>query len=196
MVDSAENSSKEQRVLDQTWKENLQRWVSGSNLFESVYEFHGMVAGLVCNEANPPGDTIIEWVRAQGGDAFSEASPATDVVLAHFIETTYAALKDTDLTFQPLLPDAGSTLAQRVLALTEWCQGFLYGFAAAPGRAARRLNQETRELLSDLSEISRAGLDAEMSPEVAEDSLIEIIEYVRLAVISLSLEKPAIGTSE
>lgn len=196
MVDTAENSSKEQNLQDQTWNEHLRHWVSGSKVFDSVYEFHGIVTGLVCNETSPLGNVILEWLRAQSDGDSSEVSPATDAVLARFIGATFVSLKDTDFTFQPLLPDGGSTLAQRVLALTEWCQGFLYGFAASPGRAARRLNQETRELLSDLSEISRAGLDAEMSAEDAEDSLIEIIEYVRLAAISLSLEKPATGQPE
>lgn len=196
MIDTAENSSKEQKTLDQIWNDDLRHWVSGSGRFDSACEFHGMVTGLVCNETLPPGNALIEWVQAQIDDLDDAASSAPDRALARFIESTFVSLRETDLTFQPLLPDAASTLAQRVLGLTEWCQGFLYGFAAAPSRATRRLNPETRELLADLSEISRAGLDVEMSAEAAEDSLIEIIEYVRLAVLSLSLDKPVTGPSE
>jgi uncharacterized protein len=49
-------------------------------------------------------------------------------------------------------------------------------------RPMEELPDELREILSDLSEIGRAGVAEEEAEEAGESALLELIEYVRVAV--------------
>ena len=63
----------------------------------------------------------------------------------------------------------------------QWCQGFLYGLGAGsiPGcRAACR--GRSGEIVRDLAEITRAGVDAGESEESNESAYAELVEFVRV----------------
>lgn len=108
------------------------------------------------------------------------------------------SLTDTDTLPLPWLPDDEDDLRDRVEAVVDWAGGFLAGLgegAALRGTPAReRLEVEPlAELVSDLTEISRAALTSEEledDPETAEAAYAEIVEYLRV-IAQLAFEELA-----
>lgn len=106
------------------------------------------------------------------------------------------SLADTDTLPSPWLPDDEDDLRDRVEAVVEWTGGFLAGLgegAAMRGTPAReRLTVEPlSELVSDLTEISRAALtedELDEDPEAAESAYAEIVEYLRV-IAQLAFEE-------
>ena len=84
----------------------------------------------------------------------------------------------------------------RLLGLSGWAQGFLFGFGVSGVAAEDSLDDEVRECLSDLLEISKLGHDEETSDE-SEQQYVEIVEHVRVATLllneSLNRLKPSPG---
>jgi hypothetical protein len=86
------------------------------------------------------------------------------------------------MDFQLLLPDDDAPLAERAMALSQWCQGFLYGFGTGGAVPRDRLSGEVEEVLRDLTHISQASVETGADAEEEEQAYTEIIEYVRAGV--------------
>ena len=71
---------------------------------------------------------------------------------------------------------------ERALALSQWCQGFLYGFGTGGPCRASELTAEVEEVLRDLTHISQASVDTGADAEEEEQAYAEIVEYVRVGV--------------
>jgi hypothetical protein len=106
-------------------------------------------------------------------------------VLEQLFEQTRGQLDDEDLSLELLLPDETDDLDLRLLGLSQWCQGFLYGFGVSGAAVEESLDDESRECLSDLLEISMLGHDEETSDET-EQQYVEIVEHVRVATLLLN----------
>ena len=106
-------------------------------------------------------------------------------VLQQLFADTRAQLANDELGFQLLLPDEDDDFAVRLLALASWCQGYLYGFGTLGNDAADRLDEDAREGLSDLLEISKLSHDEEAS-EDAQQQFTEIAEHVRIVALMLN----------
>jgi uncharacterized protein YgfB (UPF0149 family) len=105
-------------------------------------------------------------------------------VLEQLYQLTREQLSDGDLSLELLLPDESDDFGLRLLGLSSWCQGFLYGIGVAGVASDDRLDDEGRECLSDLLEISKLRHDEESSDE-AELQFAEIVEHVRMATLLL-----------
>ena len=80
-----------------------------------------------------------------------------------------------------MLPDDDEPLESRVEALGTWCQGFVYGLSLGGMKEDTGLPDDSKELIKDILEISRAGyvaddeaeagLDASMDGEGEEDEV-------------------------
>ena len=82
----------------------------------------------------------------------------------------------------------------RTAALARWCDGFLAGFAyvtAAEEKNGAVLSQEVGEILRDIAAMAQAEPAEDESEEDAEDSYIELIEYLRVAVVNVFMENLA-----
>ena len=117
-------------------------------------------------------------------------------VLEQLFEQTREQLYNEDLSFELLLPDDTDDFGLRLLGLSGWAQGFLFGFGVSGVAAEDSLDDESRECLSDLLEISKLGHDEETSDE-SEQQYVEIVEHVRVATLllneSLNPLKPSPG---
>jgi uncharacterized protein YgfB (UPF0149 family) len=156
----------------------------------SPSHLHVCLCGILCTGA----PTEAEY----GLDALSQA---LDIVmhgeLASRIMQLYTvsevALKDEEFTFLPLLPDDDEEIGLRASALASWCDGFMSGFAyviAGNEETAAALSQDTGEVLKDIAAMAQAHADDE-SEEDAEDSYIELVEYLRAAVVNVFLDSLA-----
>jgi len=86
------------------------------------------------------------------------------------------------------LPEDGVPFDERLEALRNWCQGYLYGFGAGGGSAPDKLPPDAREVFEDITEIGQLQADDSQS-EANEQALMELVEYLRVgvAVVHLAL---------
>ena len=157
-------------------------------------EAHGTLCSLVCLHGSRAGP---RWIASLFGN---EPVPAdARRALLDIASETAAELEDPSFRFAPLLPADRAPMGERAGAMAHWAQGFLHGFGEAGSRPAlaERLGQEPlAELLSDLSEITRATADeaegAEEGMDADEEAWAELVEYLRVAVQLFFLELAAI----
>lgn len=141
-------------------------------------ELHGGLCGwLAGGGVESPG-----WLASVLAD---DAAPAVarGSALDALARASSAQLQDRGFGFELLLPDADASLADRSGALFDWCRGFLGGFGLAAGHAPP-LSEESTEALSDLARLAAAAPQDD-GDEDDEQSLIEIEEFVRVAVLLL-----------
>jgi len=95
---------------------------------------------------------------------------------------TARALRGDEMEFEPFLPDDDRSLASRVEALAQWCQGFLYGFGAVRSGSELPLSHDVDEVLRDVANIARAGVGDADPTEEDEVDYADIVEYIRAGV--------------
>jgi uncharacterized protein len=155
----------------------IQRSLRASHALTDPSEAHGTLAGALC--ASSPyrlQDWLAEILPEGGGDG------AIDPALATLYAATVEALQGRELDFDLLMPDDDRPIEERTRALTAWCTGFLYGLGTNGVADPQRLPGDLPEIVRDLTEITRAGVDASDSPEANESALAELVEFVRVGV--------------
>ena len=157
---------------------------------------HGFLSGLVC--AAGFADPKI-WVA----EIFEDFNPKNTLQADAFrqlqtlYELTVTELNSHEIDFELLLPDDTEPLRERADSLGSWCSGFLSGLGMGGLPAQDKLPDDVRELLQDLSEISRVDFEVD---EPGEDELAafeEVVEYIRVGVLFLYDElQPATTPSQ
>lgn len=150
-------------------------------------ENHGVLCGLVCARGPDMERAWLDLLRDEREEAApAGAPPETDPAawkdLSRLYRETVGQLRDEGFVFYLLLPDDSQPLQLRAEAMTEWCQGFLYGLAAGGLEDYSVLPQEVREIAEDIVEISSASTDSEEG-ESDEAAYSELVEYLRVGVI-------------
>ncbi len=155
----------------------IQRSLAASHALADPAEAHGTLAGALC--ALGP-YRLEDWLAEilPDGAGLSAADPA----LATLYASTVASLSGRDMQFDLLIPSDDSPLEERTRALTSWCTGFLYGLGTNGAADPQRLPGDLGEILRDLTEITRAGVDTSDSVEANESALAELVEFVRVGV--------------
>jgi uncharacterized protein YgfB (UPF0149 family) len=161
----------------------LRRLGIGSDAAEN----HGVLCGLLCARGPDVERAWIDLLRDEQAQATpagteQEAGPGAWEDLSRLYRETIGQLRDESFVFLLLLPDDSQPLQLRAEAMTEWCQGFLYGLAAGGLEDYSVLPEEVREIAEDIVEISRATTDGEEG-ESDEAAYSELIEYLRVGVI-------------
>jgi len=155
----------------------LQAVLDGIDSAVGAAEAHGCLCGALCAS---DGYRAVEW---QGELIDADAVPGLDDGAERVLGTlhwqTLEALHSQDFSFVPLLPDAETTLAERVQALAEWCGGFLFGLGAGGADSQLAAEGDLGEILRDLGEIARARLDPQEATEAGEAAFAELHEFVR-----------------
>lgn len=150
-------------------------------------ELQGLLCGKFCGGANPDEtDWLLEAVEELD---FTQA-PDENVraALGQVFRDTRAQLTRDGFALQPLLPGDETEITRRVRCLGQWCQGFLVGFGSAGHAGDSNLSEEAREALEDMASIAQVDLDEEESARAAENDYVEVLEYVRMAAVSLFME--------
>ncbi len=149
--------------------------ISNSEAEIGAAEAHGMLTGMLCVNGTLDREQWLSEVFGEGRDDLSIGELATMNELG---EETQRLLDAVDFSFELFLPDDEAPLSERALALSAWCQGFLYGVGYAGG--GRDWPGDSAEILRDLAEISQ--LDTHASGEEDEAAFSEISEFVRVGV--------------
>jgi uncharacterized protein len=140
-------------------------------------ESHGCLCGALCTSAHYP---IERWLaeiipEEEGVDEQSQQT------LRLLFADTLEALRGDEMDFELLLPDDDVALELRATALSQWCQGFLYGFGTGKPVQLEQLQGSVDEVLRDLTHIGRATVELG-EDEDEEAAYAEVLEYVRVGV--------------
>jgi yecA family protein len=154
-------------------------------------ECHGYLCGLLCATDTVKGAAWVNQVLAGRLELpETEVSPVQTAaegqdrtLLLMLYKETAGQLEDPEYGFSLLLPDDDLPLAQRVEALSRWCQGLLLGLGLGGVQEQSGLPGDSHEVLRDLAEISRLGHGEAGDSNEDETAFAEIVEYVRMAVL-------------
>ena len=155
----------------------IEHLLSEQRSLTEAAEAHGTLAGCLCALADY---SFQDWLREILPEGRADAAAAD--TLYGLYTTTAAALEQTDMEFEPLLPSDAQPLTVRTAALAIWCQGFLYGLGSGSIPDAGGLPGDVGEIVRDLTEITRAGVDDEQGEESNEGAYAELVEFVRVGV--------------
>lgn len=150
-------------------------------------ESHGLLVGLSCASG---GLSRADWLArvAPGADEADLLAAEHLQLLGALYDETLQQLADSNLGFFPLLPDDDEALESRIVALAEWCQGFLLGMSEGGIAAPESMPGDAGEVLRDLVEIARADSYDLAEEDEDENAYAELLEYVRTAVLLLNEE--------
>jgi len=163
--------------------DRVQMALQGLGATADANESHGTLCALLLDNA-----VLATWLShtleelpEQGNVLAAEQLD----VLEQLYQLTREQLNNEELGLELLLPDESDDFGLRLLGLSGWCQGFLYGIGVIGIGDDEKLDAEARECLSDLLEISKLSHDEESSEE-AELQFAEIVEHVRMAALMLN----------
>lgn len=162
--------------------DNLNNLLRNANAEACAAECHGFLCGQICIAGFADTQQWHDYLSVRAYDTV----PARECFegIHSLIGELLVLIASPDFDFQLLLPDDTTPLADRVEALGEWCHGFLNGFGMSRDTRTALLDDECEELIEDFSKICRVGVD-EDSGEEDEEALVELVEYVRVGVVSL-----------
>lgn len=170
----------------------------------SVSEAHGLLCGLL--SAQPSAMAKGVWL----GELLNAAAIAPETLgersddikaLDTWFSQVLESLHDTDLNFNPLLPDDTVDVLVRLRGLGDFCAGFCYGVGlGTAGRPNYKLPDDTAELIKDFNEIDSTTTDntggAGDENSADEETLSELCEYVRVGVLLISEELQPVAGAE
>lgn len=152
-----------------------------SELGAGAAEAHGILCAVLC--AGEP-EAIESWIAEllAGMDADDSSLRECRGFLRDLATDTRAEIGGPQVAFTPLLPDDSAPLPERVTGLYDWVRGFLYGLGLA-GVDADRLSGPAREAFEDVAAITHLDLRDLDDSEENEQALMELTEFVRVAVM-------------
>lgn len=158
---------------------------------DSAAGFHGVLCGSLC-VADPGAIALADLLEA-AQEGMAPDSAMKDL-FDRLRQQSLQALMSADMDFAPLLPEDEAPLAERVQALADWCEGFLYGLASRRSLELTKASPEAREMIADLTGFTQAG--AEGDAETEETAYSELVEYVRVGAQLLFMEFHPRGGSD
>jgi uncharacterized protein YgfB (UPF0149 family) len=165
--------------------ERLDEALARIGYVDAAAEYHGTLCGSLSVKA--PAEINTLQLLNSGERPPLHADSQSAATLSQLRQQALASLQDSDMAFQPLLPDDETALVPRVRALVSWCEGFLYGLASKPGLDLQRCSEELREIVQDFTEFTRAAVGDE-DPDIEETAYTELFEYVRVGAQLIFME--------
>ena len=155
----------------------LLRVFNAAHALTDPAEAHGVLAGALCAAATYSIEDWLAEVLPEG-----EVEPGAGSALQELFDQTRVALFGHDMRLALLIPGDEQPIEQRTAALCQWCTGFLYGLAGQGAADPERLPGDAGEVVRDIGEITRAGVDGADAAEENEAAFSELVEFVRVGV--------------
>ena len=165
----------------------VDQWLEDAGGAMGASEAHGMLCGQLCGQGGADRRGWLEQVVGEGNLGNAGLSALFDVTLGQ--------LNDPDLGLRLLLPNDEQPLSARAVALRHWVQGFLYGIGTG-GVNQENLSEEVYDFLRDLLEVAKLDFDTDEATNEDEAAFLEIIEFVRLGVLTVYEELNPAGPPE
>jgi len=168
-------------------------------------ESHGTLCGMLCAQGATEAS---QWMLQVLGEHEETSKSLQQVgqMLLQIHQVSVEQMNDSDVEFDLMLPDDDEPLESRVEALGTWCQGFVYGLAVGGVKEDTDLPDDSKELIKDILEISRAGYaaddEAELNTSVEDNNeddevaFMEVTEYVRMGTLLIYEELQPLQSSQ
>jgi uncharacterized protein len=151
---------------------------------QDAAEYHGALCGALCVKEPGEIDPLGVLERGKGADGADGAAQA----LTRLRGESADSFLDSELGFEPLLPDDDEELPRRVRALGAWCEGFLFGLASGKPLSMKSVSAEFKELVHDFTEFTKAGVGDDEDVELEETAYAELVEYIRVGAQLIYME--------
>lgn len=154
--------------------------LKGQSVALTAAEMHGLLSGMLCGGNRDASWQTLMHDLTNDGVAFPQA---LSLPLQQLYEITRETLEDDEFMFQLMMPDGEAvTVFERADALAGWVNHFLLGLGMMQPKLAQ-VKDEVGEAIDDLRNIAQLGYDEDEDQEELEQSLEEVVEYVRVAAI-------------
>lgn len=141
----------------------------------SPAEIHGQLCGYICAGEHMNG---VAWLDPQ----HLQSQPA---LFMQLYQVSFQKINDFAFDFELLLPDEDTDLQLRAQALGDWCAGFLIGIGMSGMDIEGEDAEETVDALMHIEAIADIDYENLSMDNTDERAFLEVIEYVRLAVLML-----------
>lgn len=144
---------------------------------------HGLLTGRLAVAGVPSGPDWLAQVL-EGTDETNALRLECQKALDSLYQGTFWQLSERLSEFMPLLPDDDVDVGARTMALAHWCEGFLHGLVSSQHEQALKdklAAEPLSDIIRDMLQITRAGVDEESDNETNEAAYVEIVEYIRVA---------------
>lgn len=162
---------------------SIQESLSQLDSTTNCAEAHGALCGLLIDNRNAS-----EWLSG----TLSKTPESQDLLASEHIKNLKSLynvskqqLNNEELSFELLLPEDDIELSKRLQALSDWCQGFLFGLGSISKIDEKNMAPDVKEFMTDLLGITQLETDEESNNENEQD-FAEIVEYVRMGVIYIN----------
>lgn len=160
--------------------EQLDQALLRSKIDHHASAAHGIAVGMFVAHQADAGRWLDE-ILADADPADLNVKETREMLAALFMQLDQQ-FRDGSFEFTPLLPADNEDLQQRVIALGEWCQGFLFGLGLTGFGRQTSMSEQATEIVNDLVAFSQVEEDVEAATEEDEQALAEVVEYLRAAV--------------
>ncbi len=149
-----------------------------STPFSAAY-IHGMIVGLLST-----GLYSVDVLKAMLQKEFPELEKrgSANELFNALLESSDAALKDSNKTLKLLLPNDEENLSARISALSEWSEGFLMGLSKSNMLEQLKHNELANEALTDIGQVISVNHEIDETEE-NEKYYNEVIEFIKVSVL-------------
>lgn len=142
-------------------------------------EIHGIASALLCVDQNTP---VARWLNEiiDENAGLLEEEQST---LVELFERTRKFLRPemVEFAFDLLLP-LDDDLASNLIAMCQWCEGFLWGIGSINLPDMDR-NSETQAILRDMIEFTKLDPHVSEDDDEEEEAFMQLHQYLRAAVL-------------
>ncbi len=172
----------------------LKPYFQQAGMSSSMAEAHGLFSGIICTADQKTSLQPFSWVEKLDLEIDKSNLLVKEAlyVLDSFYEMIKSSLATTELEFQLAIID-NDPFEQRLCDFSLWVQSFLYGLSLNNNFNPDQCSQQIQEIINDLVKISHAEdyeicTETEDIQEENEQSLFQLVEYVRVCVIIINDE--------
>lgn len=146
----------------------------------TLAELQGALCGLLC--MNSMADRT-NWYKK----LFEDFNPGEDEKqdLINLFDDTIQALNSLDFDFQIELPDDSAPLTSKLSAMSDWCQGLIYGLGTSGMSNETELSDDCQEFVTDVIKISQVSFEGIEDSDEEEANFEELAEYLRMGLFLL-----------
>ncbi|MFW5451069.1 MAG: UPF0149 family protein [Methylophagaceae bacterium] len=140
-------------------------------------ELQGALCGLLCLDSQA---NRMTWFK----NLFEDLDPGEDEILdlTALFDQTVQSLNSLDFDLQLELPGDNAPLSSRISAMSDWCQGLVYGLGASGLTDDTELSEDTKEYIADVINISQINEDDVEDSDADEANFEELVEYLRMGL--------------
>jgi len=153
-------------------------------------ELQGALCGLLCLDSQA---NRIDWYKSLYDDIAPDNKEVLD--LTALFDQTVQSLNSLDFDLQLTLPDDNAPLPSRILALSDWCQGLVYGLGSSGLTDDTEFSADCQEYIADVIKISQISDDIPEDTNEEETNFEELVEYLRMGLFLLYSELQPLDTT-